>query len=103
MVVWAREQSSVVPYAVSYQNIKMISKLLVALVLCWGVQSFPDGAPIDTCVKERQNQPNHGQHRTQPISSLPYRVVASSMLFGPNTPITGLFFFQSLYFSIYKF
>ncbi|XP_012544025.1 putative defense protein 3 [Bombyx mandarina] len=66
----------------------MISKLLVALVLCWGVQSFPDGAPIDTCVKERQNQPNHGQHRTQPISSLPYRVVASSMLFGPNTPIT---------------
>uniref|UniRef100_T1H6E1 Reelin domain-containing protein n=1 Tax=Megaselia scalaris TaxID=36166 RepID=T1H6E1_MEGSC len=24
---------------------------------------FPDGAPADTCVKKRANQPNHGQAR----------------------------------------
>lgn len=68
----------------------MFVKFIIALVLTTGVHSFPDGAPIDACVKDRANQPNHGQHRTQPLSSLPYRVVASSTVYGPNTPITGL-------------
>ncbi|XP_026737540.1 putative defense protein 3 isoform X2 [Trichoplusia ni] len=66
----------------------MLPKFIVGLILCWGVQSFPDGAPIDTCVKNRANQPNHGQHRPQPLSSLPYRVAASALLYGPNTPVT---------------
>ncbi|KOB76486.1 Neuropeptide receptor B3, partial [Operophtera brumata] len=57
-------------------------------VLCWGVESFPDGAPIDTCVRDRPNQPNHSQHRTQSLSSLPYRVLASGTSYAPNTPIT---------------
>lgn len=70
----------------------MLSKLFVVLVVCWGVESFPDGAPVDACVKDRPNQPNHGQHRTQPLDTLPYRVVASSSTFGPNTPITGTLF-----------
>lgn len=68
----------------------MLSKIVVALVLCWGVESFPDGAPIDTCVRDRPNQPNHSQHRTQPLSTLPYRVLASGNSYAPNTPITGL-------------
>ncbi|XP_049869989.1 putative defense protein 3 [Pectinophora gossypiella] len=66
----------------------MLSNLVVVLVLFWGVESFPDGAPVDACVKDRPNQPNHGQHRTQPLSTLPYRVVASSSSYGPNSPIT---------------
>lgn len=68
----------------------MLSKLLVVLVFCWGAESFPDGAPVDACVKNRPNQPNHGQHRTQPLNTLPYRVVASSATYGPNIPITGM-------------
>lgn len=70
--------------------LKMLLKIVVALVLCWGVESFPDGAPIDTCVRDRPNQPNHSQHRTQPLSSLPYRVLASGSSYASNTPITGL-------------
>lgn len=69
----------------------MLPKLFVSLLLFWGVQCFPDGAPIDACVKDRPNQPNHGQHRTQPLSTLPYRVVASSSAYGPSSAITGLY------------
>lgn len=71
----------------------MWSRFLTVMLLCWGAESFPDGAPIDACVKDRPNQPNHGQHRTQPLSTLPYRVIASATNYGPNTPITG----KSLY------
>ncbi|CAK1598778.1 unnamed protein product [Parnassius mnemosyne] len=67
----------------------MISTILVALVcLMVGADCFPDGAPIDACVKNRPNQPNHGQHRTQPLSTLPYRVEASSSHYTPNSRIT---------------
>ncbi|KAI5644467.1 reeler domain-containing protein [Phthorimaea operculella] len=66
----------------------MISKFVVLLFLTWGVESFPDGAPVDACVKDRPNQPNHSQHRTQPLSTLPYRVIASSSSYGPNSAIT---------------
>lgn len=39
---------------------------------------FPDGAPADTCVKSRFNQPHHGQAKSQPLETLPYQVIASS-------------------------
>ncbi|XP_059046044.1 putative defense protein 3 [Achroia grisella] len=66
----------------------MLHEFFALLLLCWGVYGFPDGAPVDACVKDRPNQPNHGQHRTQPLSTLPYRIVASSSAFGPNSAIT---------------
>ncbi|XP_045447142.1 putative defense protein 3 [Melitaea cinxia] len=66
----------------------MFAKFVLILFICWGVESFPDGAPVDACVKSRANQPNHGQHRTQPLSSLPYRIVASSSNYGPNSRIS---------------
>ncbi|XP_034830036.1 putative defense protein 3 [Maniola hyperantus] len=66
----------------------MVTKLFLVLFICWGVDGFPDGAPVDACVKDRANQPNHGQHRTQPLSNLPYRIVASSANYGPNSMIT---------------
>ncbi|XP_053604157.1 putative defense protein 3 [Plodia interpunctella] len=66
----------------------MMFKFLLASVLCWGVNSFPDGAPVDTCVKNRANQPNHGQHRSQSLATLPYRVLASSSTYGPHSTIT---------------
>ncbi|XP_013190257.1 putative defense protein 3 [Amyelois transitella] len=66
----------------------MFYKLFFVSVLCVGVNTFPDGAPVDTCVKNRANQPNHGQHRSQPLSTLPYRVFASSAVYGPHSAVT---------------
>lgn len=53
------------------------------------VDCFPDGGPADTCVKERFNQPNHGQARTQPQTTLPYEVVASTDSYQPGQQIQG--------------
>lgn len=54
------------------------------------VRAFPDGAPVDACVKPRPNQPYHGQARTQPGHTNPYAVVADSSHYGPGSQITGL-------------
>lgn len=53
------------------------------------VKTFPDGAPSDTCVKKRPNQPNHGQARSQPLDKNPYEVVASSETYHPGQEVTG--------------
>ncbi|XP_050071311.1 putative defense protein 3 [Anopheles maculipalpis] len=50
-------------------------------------QGFPDGAPADTCVKSRTNEPNHGAARSQSQASLPYQVTASGNAYGPGTQI----------------
>ncbi|KAG7212992.1 hypothetical protein KM043_002331 [Ampulex compressa] len=52
------------------------------------VLGFPDGAPVDACVKPRPNQPYHGQARTQPLATSPYTLVASSSQYGPGSQIT---------------
>lgn len=51
------------------------------------VSGFPDGAPPDTCVKDRFNQPHHGKAKSQPLDSLPYQVVASSDTYVPGQKI----------------
>ncbi|VVD01853.1 unnamed protein product [Leptidea sinapis] len=66
----------------------MIINLAAVLLFCWRVKGFPDGAPIDACVKDRANQPNHGQHRPQSLGILPYRIIASSPTFEPDSRIT---------------
>lgn len=53
------------------------------------VLGFPDGAPVDACVKPRPNQPYHGEARSQPLSTNPYKILASSSQFGPGSQITG--------------
>lgn len=53
------------------------------------VAGFPDGAPSDTCVKARANQPNHGASRTQAIHTLPYDVRASTDTYNPGQQIQG--------------
>lgn len=53
------------------------------------VFGFPDGAPVDTCVKPRPNQPYHGQARSQPLNTSPYKILASSSQYGPGSQITG--------------
>lgn len=50
---------------------------------------FPDGAPVDSCVKPRPNQPYHGQARPQPLSTNPYRLIASTDRYQPGSQITG--------------
>lgn len=68
---------------------KMIQKFAALLiVLSSGVNGFNDGAPPDTCVKERFNQPNHGQYRSQPLETSPYQVIASSSAYQPGETIT---------------
>ncbi|XP_029164790.1 putative defense protein 3 isoform X2 [Nylanderia fulva] len=52
------------------------------------VFGFPDGAPVDTCVKPRPNQPYHGQARSQPLHTSPYQILASSSRYGPGSQIT---------------
>ncbi|XP_067628010.1 putative defense protein 3 [Eurosta solidaginis] len=61
-----------------------------ALTLLSTANAFPDGAPADTCVKQRANQPNHGKARTQPEHTNPFEVVADSETFYPGQQIAVL-------------
>lgn len=67
----------------------MFGKIIILCIFFVIVQTFPDGAPADTCVKKRVNQPHHGAARSQPSSSLPYRIVASSDTYHPGQQIQG--------------
>ena len=68
----------------------MNRSFVVGIVVAFAVSvnSFPDGAPPDTCVKDRFNQPNHGQNRAQAIETLPYKVQASSAFYKPGDTIS---------------
>lgn len=65
------------------QNYFLIFGAIIAVV-----NTFPDGAPPDSCVKERFNQPNHGEARSQPLGTLPYQVVASTAFYQPGETIS---------------
>lgn len=66
-----------------------ISTLVVASCALFA-NSFPDGAPVDTCVKpNRVNEPNHGQAKTQPLGTSPYEFTASAAEYGPGSQVTG--------------
>lgn len=67
----------------------MTYKLLVVFGICLGVNAFPDGAPVDACVKPRPNQPYHGQSRPQPPETNPFQVLQSSAYYGPGSQIQG--------------
>jgi len=62
---------------------------IVVLFSSISVFGFPDGAPVDTCVKERPNQPYHGEARTQPLNTSPYKILASSSQYEPGSQVTG--------------
>lgn len=61
---------------------------------------FPDGAPVDVCVKPKPNQPYHGQAQPQPPGTSPYAVVASSSDYGPGAEITGMLSKKKTFFGI---
>ncbi|XP_033326576.1 putative defense protein 3 [Megalopta genalis] len=62
---------------------------LILASLAFFANSFPDGAPVDTCVKpSRPNEPNHGQARSQPLDSNPYEFTASASQYSPNSQIS---------------
>lgn len=64
---------------------------LIVVSSAFFVNSFPDGAPVDTCVKpSKANEPNHGQARSQPVQTSPYTFIASSSQYGPGSQITGM-------------
>lgn len=59
---------------------------LVTIVLC-----FPDGAPTDTCTRvERTNQPNHGKARSQPLNTMPYKIIATTDQYNPGSFVNGI-------------
>ncbi|CAH1374195.1 hypothetical protein MTP99_015569 [Tenebrio molitor] len=62
--------------------------LLVVAGVVLNAGAFPDGAPVDACVKPRPNQPYHGQARPQPPGTNPYQVLQSDVHYGPGTQIT---------------
>ncbi|CAG9858437.1 unnamed protein product [Phyllotreta striolata] len=62
--------------------------IIFVLALAIEVSSFPDGAPIDACVKPRVNQPYHGQARPQPANTSPFQILQSAAEYGPGTQIT---------------
>ncbi|XP_053952999.1 putative defense protein 3 [Anastrepha ludens] len=70
----------------------LCSVLCLAMALVGLTNAFPDGAPADTCVKQRANQPNHGKARTQPGHTNPYEVVANSETFHPGQEISVLIY-----------
>lgn len=65
-------------------------RFCVLAVLVLGASAFPDGAPIDACVKPRTNQPNHGRARSQAPESSPYQILASGNVYGPGSQIQGI-------------
>ncbi|XP_043271448.1 putative defense protein 3 [Venturia canescens] len=52
------------------------------------VDGFPDGAPVDVCVKPKPNRPYHGKAEAQPLASSPYQITASSGTYQPGSEIT---------------
>ncbi|KAG5310870.1 FRRS1 reductase, partial [Acromyrmex insinuator] len=65
-------------------------KILFTLVLFSSISvfGFPDGGPVDACVKPRPNQPYHGEARSQPLSTSPYKILASSSQYEPGSQVT---------------
>ncbi|KAL7286825.1 putative defense protein 3 [Trichogramma pretiosum] len=62
-----------------------IAVLMMVLV---AVSAFPDGGPVDACVKPKPNQPYHGQTKPQPASTNPYAIRASTDRYRPGTQVT---------------
>ncbi|KAG5881101.1 hypothetical protein JTB14_036585 [Gonioctena quinquepunctata] len=66
-----------------YRNI-----IIVILGLVIGTNSFPDGAPVDACVGNKANQPNHGQAKPQSPQTNPFQILQSAAEYGPGSQIT---------------
>ena len=73
--------------ATGKQLVILLSTIVALLTFADG---FPDGAPVDACVKPKPNQPYHGQAKPQPLGTNPYSVIASAEEFGPGSQITGM-------------
>lgn len=78
-------------FCVLYPRLEMFVRCLCFFSILLGCHAFPDGAPIDVCVKPRPNQPNHGQARPQPHHTNPYQIFQSAEEYRPGTQITGAF------------
>ena len=68
----------------------MVAKILLSLCLLMATcTAFPNGGPIDACVRTRANQPNHGGILPQPENTNPFIVEASTNFWRPGDVITG--------------
>jgi len=71
------------------QSSSVAALLVATLMLSTGCWAFPNGGPIDACVKQRANQPNHGSHQPQPEETNPFVIEASGENYQPGQVITG--------------
>ncbi|XP_033230602.1 putative defense protein 3 [Belonocnema kinseyi] len=71
--------------AAGKQLVILLSTIVASLTFADG---FPDGAPVDACVKPKPNQPYHGQAKPQPLGTNPYTVIASAEQYSPGSQIT---------------
>ncbi|KAK2703476.1 putative defense protein 3 [Artemia franciscana] len=62
-------------------------KIIVVSILLSSTFAFPNGGPIDACVKSNPNVPNHSGISPQPIETLPFAVEQSSEAYGPRDVI----------------
>lgn len=72
-----------------FSHVSAIATLFVFLTVL-EVNGFPDGGPVDSCVKPKPNQPYHGQTKPQPANTNPYKLLASSDRYQPGSQITGV-------------
>ncbi|XP_069957158.1 ferric-chelate reductase 1 [Cherax quadricarinatus] len=63
------------------------SVLLVVVLGAWVVEAFPGGAPIEACILENPNRPNHPGTSPQPPSTLKHIFTASDAYYSPGSTI----------------
>lgn len=67
----------------------MLHTLITTVAIFTFAFAFHNGAPSDTCVKNRANEPHHGASRSQSIAKLPFLIVATSDKYQPGKVIQG--------------
>ncbi|KAI9554554.1 hypothetical protein GHT06_019827 [Daphnia sinensis] len=68
--------------------IKAICTLVTLFLIFENCRAFPNGGPIDACVKAQPNRPNHGGTQPQPENTNPFIVEASNDYYRPGDKIT---------------
>ncbi|XP_045621587.1 putative defense protein 1 [Procambarus clarkii] len=59
--------------------------LLVAVLV--GCEAFPDGAPIEACIREIPNRPNHPNTEPRSLASFKHSFTASDAYYAPGSRI----------------
>ena len=67
---------------------KIVCTLVSLVCVHWSL-AFPDGGPIDACVQQKANRPNHVGVAPQEANSNPYVIEADTDFYRAGDVITG--------------